>query len=299
MIPSYKEMMFPILEFIYKNGNTSRKDIFNFVVKHFELNEYEQNQRTSNGTILYSNRADWALSYIANNKQILELPENKKVLKKIDRGIYTITKFGKEILNSKNASLKFNNWYEKIYNNKTEIGCKNIVSEHQEKTPNDIITEASNELFQNLKSQILDEISQKDPIFFEYLVSKLLEKMGYGVGRLTKSGADGGIDGIIDEDELGLSQIYIQAKSWQGSVSRPEIQKFVGAISDKQTKKGVFITTSNFTKEAREYAKNVQSHTVILVDGDRLAELMIKYKIGVQVRQILEICDIDGDFFGY
>lgn len=299
MIPSYKEMMFPILEFIYKNGNTSRKDIFNFVVKHFELNEYEQNQRTSNGTILYSNRADWALSYIANNKQILELPENKKVLKKIDRGIYTITKFGKEILNSKNASLKFNNWYEKIYNNKTEIGCKNIVSEHQEKTPNDIITEASNELFQNLKSQILDEISQKDPNFFEYLVSKLLEKMGYGVGRLTKSGADGGIDGIIDEDELGLSQIYIQAKSWQGSVSRPEIQKFVGAISDKQTKKGVFITTSNFTKEAREYAKNVQSHTVILVDGDRLAELMIKYKIGVQVRQILEICDIDGDFFGY
>lgn len=299
MIPSYKEMMFPILEFIYKNGNTSRKDIFNFVVKHFELNEYEQNQRTSNGTILYSNRADWALSYIANNKQILELPENKKVLKKIDRGIYTITKFGKEILNSKDASLKFNNWYEKIYNNKTEIGCKNIVSEHQEKTPNDIITEASNELFQNLKSQILDEISQKDPNFFEYLVSKLLEKMGYGVGRLTKSGADGGIDGIIDEDELGLSQIYIQAKSWQGSVSRPEIQKFVGAISDKQTKKGVFITTSNFTKEAREYAKNVQSHTVILVDGDRLAELMIKYKIGVQVRQILEICDIDGDFFGY
>lgn len=208
MIPSYKEMMFPILEFIYKNGNTSRKDIFNFVVKHFELNEYEQNQRTSNGTILYSNRADWALSYIANNKQILELPENKKVLKKIDRGIYTITKFGKEILNSKDASLKFNNWYEKIYNNKTEIGCKNIVSEHQEKTPNDIITEASNELFQNLKSQILDEISQKDPNFFEYLVSKLLEKMGYGVGRLTKSGADGGIDGIIDEDELGLSQIY-------------------------------------------------------------------------------------------
>lgn len=298
MIPNYKEMMLPILEFIYKNGDTSRKDIFNFVVKHFELNEYEQNQRTSNGTILYSNRADWALSYIANNKQILELPESKQVLKKVDRGIYAITKFGKEILNSKDASLKFNNWYEKIYNNKTEIGCKNIVSEYQEKTPNDIITEASNELFQNLKSQILDEISQKDPNFFEYLVLKLLEKMGYGVGRLTKNGADGGIDGIIDEDELGLSQIYIQAKSWQGSVSSPEIQKFIGAISDKQTKKGVLITTSNFTKEARECAKKVQSHTVILVDGDRLAELMIKYKIGVQVRQILEICDIDGDFFG-
>ena len=130
------------------------------------------------------------------------------------------------------------------------------------------------------------------------MAARLLEKMGYGVGRLTKSGTDGGIDGIIDEDELGLSQIYIQAKSWQGTVSRPEIQKFVGAISDKQTKKGVFITTSKFSKDAKEYAANVQSHTVVLIDDERLTELMIKCKLGVQVRQNIEICDTRGDFFG-
>ena len=124
----------------------------------------------------------------------------------------------------------------------------------------------------------------------------MLEKTSYEAGEPAKSGADGGIDGIIDEDELGLSQIYVQAKSWQGAVSRPEIQKFVGAISDKQTKKGVFITTSKFSKDAKEYAANVQSHTVVLIDGERLAELMIKYKLGVQVRQNIEICDIDGDF---
>ena len=202
--------------------------------------------------------------------------------------MYEITDLGKQILKSKDAQAKFEAWYDEIYKNKSSPSAEILQTATQENTP----------IAQNLKSQILDEISQKKPSFFEYLVARLLEKMGYGVGRLTKSGADGGIDGIIDEDELGLSQIYVQAKSWQGAVSRPEIQKFVGAISDKQTKKGVFITTSKFSKDAKEYAANAQSHTVVLIDGERLAELMIKYKLGVQVRQNIEICDIDGDFFG-
>ncbi|EJP76167.1 MULTISPECIES: restriction endonuclease [Campylobacter] len=296
MIPSYKEMMFPILKFIAEKGSASRKDVFEFVAKHFKLSEQELSLRIASGTLLYVSRAGWALTYFYGTK---DLPENKKPLKKVDRGVYEITKFGKEILKGKDAFAKFNVWYDEIYKNKVQTNRENHQKSIQEKTPNDVIIDSSNELMQNLKSQILDEISQKDPSFFEYLVAKLLEKMGYGVSRLTKSGADGGIDGIVDEDELGLSKIYVQAKSWQGSVSRPEVQKFVGAISDKQTKKGVFITTSNFTKDARSYADGVQSHAVILIDGERLAELMIKYKLGVQVRQILEICDIDGDFFSY
>ena len=202
--------------------------------------------------------------------------------------MYEITDLGKQILKSKDAQAKFEAWYDEIYKNKSSPSAEILQTATQENTP----------IAQNLKSQILDEISQKKPSFFEYLVARLLEKMSYGVGILTKSGTDGGIDGIIDEDELGLSQIYVQAKSWQGAVSRPEIQKFVGAISDKQTKKGVFITTSKFSKDAEKYAANVQSHAVVLIDGERLAELMIKYKLGVQVRQNIEICDIDGDFFG-
>ena len=225
-------------------------------------------------------------------------PAPKSQSKKTGRGVYEITDFGKQILKSKDAQAKFEAWYDEIYKNKSAPSAEISQTATQEKTPIDVIAETADELAQNLKSQILDEISQKKPSFFEYLVARLLEKMGYGVGRLTKSGADGGIDGIIDEDELGLSQIYVQAKSWQGAVSRPEIQKFVGAISDKQTKKGVFITTSKFSKDAERYAANVQSHTVVLIDGERLAELMIKYKLGVQVRQNIEICDIDGDFFG-
>ena len=298
MIPSYKEMMFPILKFIGERGKADRKEIFEFITKHYKFNDDELSQRIPSGMLAYVNRASWALSDFASNKEVVNLPDIKKPIKRSGRGVYEITDLGKQMLKSKNAQAKFEAWYDEIYKNKSAPSAEISQTATQEKTPIDVIAETTDELAQNLKSQILDEISQKKPSFFEYLVARLLEKMGYGVGRLTKSGADGGIDGIIDEDELGLSQIYVQAKSWQGTVSRPEIQKFVGAISDKQTKKGVFITTSKFSKDAERYAANVQSHTVVLIDGERLAELMIKYKLGVQVRQNIEICDINGDFFG-
>lgn len=288
MIPSYKEMMFPILRFIGERGSVDRKEVCKFVAEHYKFNDDELSQRIPSGMLLYVNRAGWALSYFAGNKEVVNLPGTKKPVKKTGRGVYGITDLGKQMLKSKDAQAKFEAWYDEIYKNKSAPSAEISQTATQENTP----------IAQNLKSQILDEISQKKPSFFEYLVARLLEKMSYGVGILTKSGTDGGIDGIIDEDELGLSQIYVQAKSWQGAVSRPEIQKFVGAISDKQTKKGVFITTSKFSKDAKEYAANVQSHTVVLIDGERLAELMIKYKLGVQVRQNIEICDIDGDFFG-
>lgn len=179
--------------------------------------------------------------------------------------MYEITDLGKQILKSKDAQAKFEAWYDEIYKNKSAPSAEISQTAAQEKTPSDVIAETANELAQNLKSQILDEISQKNPSFFEYLVARLLEKMGYGVGRLTKISADGGIDGIIDEDELGLSQIYVRAKSWQGAVSRPEIQKFVGAISDKQTKKGAFITTSKFSKEAQKYAANALAACLFVI----------------------------------
>lgn len=170
--------------------------------------------------------------------------------------MYEITDLGKQILKSKDAQAKFEAWYDEIYKNKSAPSAEISQTVTQEKTPIDVIAETADKLAQNLKSQILDEISQKKPSFFEYLAARLLEKtsyeagepaksgadggMGYGVGRLTKSGADGGIDGIIDEDELGLSQIYVQAKSWQGAVSRPEIQKFVGAIPASRPKGRIY-----------------------------------------------------------
>ena len=123
--------------------------------------------------------------------------------------------------------------------------------------------------------------------------------MNYETVSLTNKCPDGGIDGIIDEDELGLSKIYIQAKRYKdgSNIGRQEIQQFIGAISNKNTKKGVFITTAKFTKEAQAFAKDSQNFSVVLIDGDRLAELIIKYKVGVQIGQTYEICKIDTDFF--
>lgn len=298
MIPSYTEMMLPILKFISGKQKASRKEVIEFTAKYFKLTEDEKLQRTSNGTITYVNRADWALIYMASNKQILALPDSRKVIKKIDRGVYEITKFGNKICSSDNSLEEFRLWYENAYKNKASKQSVINPNEIERKsTPNDIIEESYTELKDLLKSQILDEINAKSPKFFEDLVKNLLVKMGYGEGTLTKDGADGGIDGVINEDELGISKIYIQAKRWQGNISRPELNKFAGAILDKQTKKGVFITTSKFTKDAEQYAKNLQDHSIALIDGERLAELMIKYKVGVQVKQNIEICEIDKDFF--
>lgn len=158
------------------------------------------------------------------------------------------------------------------------------------------------EINNDLKNELINEILNKDSDFFEDLVLELLKKMGYGINsRKTSKTIDGGIDGIIDEDILGFSKIYIQAKRYdadKGSmVSKPKIQEFVGALSDKKTYKGLFITTAFFSKEAKEYAQNLQSHSIALVDRDKLAELLIEYELGVQVKDIKKIYKIDTDFF--
>lgn len=213
MIPSYKEMMFPILRFIGERGSVDRKEVCKFVAEHYKFSDDELSQRIPSGMLLYVNRVGWALSYFAGNKEVINLPGTKKPVKKTGRGVYEITDLGKQILKSKDAQAKFEAWYDEIYKNKSAPSAEISQTAMQEKTPIDVIAETADELAQNLKSQILDEISQKKkPSFFEYLAARLLEKTSYEAGEPAKSGADGGIDGIIDEDELGLSQIYMQAK---------------------------------------------------------------------------------------
>jgi len=164
-----------------------------------------------------------------------------------------------------------------------------------------MIQDASSTLQSLLENELMSKILENSPIFFEKMVAKLLLAMGYGgsekdiLQNRGKSG-DEGIDGIIKQDVLGLDKIYIQAKRWNGNVSRPEIQKFVGAVHGQNASRGIFITTSSFTSEAKEYAKNINSN-IILIDGALLTSLMIKYNVGVQVKNIIEIKKIDIDFF--
>ena len=294
MIPSYKDMMLPILEFVAQKKEATTKEISKFIIEYFKLTDDEILQKIKSGTLTYVSRTGWALSYLSTTAQVKSKPK-RMPLQKVGRSLFAITNFGKELISSKDAKEKFISWYNEIY--KQEI--KQEKQEAIENTPDDNIEEALKKIKEDLKSEILSSILEKEPRFFEYLVTKLLEKMSYGTGSLTNKGLDGGIDGIIDEDELGLFQIYIQAKRHKdsNSIISQEIQQFIGAISNKNTKKGAFITTAKFTKNAEEFAKNNQNFSVVLIDGDRLAELMIKFKVGVQTGQIYEICKIDTDFF--
>lgn len=294
---TYKEMMFPILRLFSDRKEYSRSDVYQFIVKYFSLTEQQISERIKSGQALYKNRADWAITYLSTLNNI---PEREKLLLRISRGIYQITELGFSI--AKDGKL-FENWYQEVHGKESKSKPKDkkeAKSTSQEKTPNERIDDIYLELTAALKSNLLDEITNKDPRFFENLVLQLLNKMGYGTSNytsLTAKGADEGIDGIISEDELGLSKIYIQAKRWKDNVSRPEIQKFVGVISDKPTQKAVFITTSDFSKEAINYAKNIQNLVIILINGDQLCNLMVKHKVGVYVKQTIELCEIDRDFF--
>ena len=166
-------------------------------------------------------------------------------------------------------------------------------------SPDERIDQAIGELNDSVASELLDMIGQSSPTFFEHLVLDLLHALGYGTSRVdlqrVGGSSDGGIDGVISLDRLGLEKVYVQAKRWQNNVGRPEIQGFFGALAGRRAKKGVFITTSAFTREARDYSNQV-SDSIVLVDGARLARLMIEHGVGVTHRP-LKIAQVDSDYF--
>jgi hypothetical protein len=166
-----------------------------------------------------------------------------------------------------------------------------------EQTPEEILDSTYKQLQSNLSEEILEKVLQQSPQFFERLVVDLLVKMGYGAGKITGRTGDGGIDGIIDEDKLGLDVIHIQAKRWQigNNVGRRELQSFVGALAGQSGRKGVFITTSSFTREALEY--NPSNVKIAKIDGKKLADLMITYNLGVSTKVLYELKKIDTDYF--
>jgi restriction system protein len=176
-----------------------------------------------------------------------------------------------------------------------------ITIEPSDSTPEELFSQAYQRLRSNLEAELLDQVKSSSPAFFERLVIDLLVAMGYGgsrqdAGRAIGKSGDGGIDGIIKEDKLGLDVIYVQAKRWEGTVGRPEIQKFAGALQGQRANKGVFITTSGFSKEAEEYA-GIIATKIILVTGEQLATLMVDHNIGVSPISRFELKRIDSDYF--
>ncbi len=223
------------------------------------------------------------------------------------RSSFRITEAGKKFIESNPTEinlriLKTIPTYQERTGRTKEDEIQIVNNNQEESTPEEIFENSYLRIRKNLAQELLIKVKACSPTFFESLVVELLVKMGYGgsikeAGRSIGRSGDEGIDGIIKEDKLGLDVIYIQAKKWENVVGRPEIQRFVGALAGQGAKKGVFITTSRFSKEAKEYLPRNETK-VVLIDGEQLAELMIDYNLAVSTINTFEIKRIDNDYFG-
>lgn len=272
------------------------------LIKHFNLTDEEATKEYESGNgLIFVDRISWALSYFALTG-ILNRPK---------RGSYVISALGKTFLDKTNEEINIfvkqkmsERQAEKL--NNTELGQdvgKNNINQNAN-TPQEQLYASYETIRQETYEEILDTILTKTPMAFERLVVELLQKMGYGgavekAGRVTQYSKDGGIDGEIYEDVLGLGRIHIQAKRYQKSntIGRPDIQSFAGALLGDNANKGVFITTSKFSTDAVIYAQNLSNARIVLIDGQKLAEYIYKYGLGVQVEQTLSIKKLDTDYW--
>jgi len=299
-IPDYQTLMLPLLRVASDGAEHTKREAVDKLSGQFELTPGERAQLLPSGRQpVFENRVGWANSYL-KKAGLLEAPR---------RGALRITARGNQVLgqNLSRIDVKFLEQFpefiefrEGARNNRNEP-TPETTSVSTDKTPEEALELAHQSIRETLAEEVFTRVLSCSPAFFERLVVELLVKMGYGgsrrdAGERIGQTGDGGIDGIIKEDRLGLDTIYIQAKRWQGSVGRPEIQKFVGALQGQRAKKGVFITSSTFTAEATEYGSRIDTK-VVLIDGQQLANLMIDFDVGVSVAASYMVKRIDSDYF--
>ncbi|MBF7091262.1 restriction endonuclease [Flavobacterium sp. ALJ2] len=285
-IPKFYETFKPILETLRIEDNISRAKLREKVIEKYygEIPKELLAQRIKSGDILIHNRLNWGISYLKQAGYLLH-PK---------RGYVQLTEKG----NKASTEISLNQIKSDIYslNPYKEKVETSGVDEIKTETPEDLINEGFSQIENEVKNDLLDKLKTMDPYYFEKVILILLKKMGYGDFIETSKSADGGIDGIINEDKLGLDKIYIQAKRFaENKVREKDIRNFIGAMSG-DTNKGVFVTTSQFDKGAEEKAKNAH-HKIILIDGNKLVDLMYEYTVGVQIKSVYEVKHLDEDFF--
>lgn len=307
MIPDYQSLMLPLLKYISDGQTHHIQEAISTLAKQLNLTEEDLNEwLPSKSQKKFYNRVYWAKAHL----------KMAGVLENMGKGEFKITSRGIEILkenpgfiNVKYLTNRFED-YRNLISGYRKIDTVKIVSPSGEfvsddsyvnQTPEEQIELGYLKIRNALEQEILSKLKSIHPAFFEKIVVELLVKMGYGgsieeAGKATRYTNDEGIDGIIKEDKLGLDVIYIQAKRWEGIVSRPEIQKFVGALAGQRAKKGVFITTSDFSKEAIVYASQMDTK-IVLINGETLAQYMIDYNLGVSIQNTYEIKKVDSDYF--
>lgn len=300
-VPDYQSLMLPLLQLAAKKGGElSTSEAVDVLAKELGLTDEDLKEMLPSGTqATFVNRVGWAATYM----------KKAGLLEGTRRGYYRITEKGRELLQTqpKAINVKILQQYPEFLEFQKLKGTrsKEKITETQEvteKTPSEALEAAYENLRDELAEELLGKLKKVSPSFFERIVVELLVKMGYGgsradAGRAIGRTGDGGIDGIIKEDKLGLDVIYIQAKRWDDNpVGRPAVMQFAGALQGQKASKGIFITTSRFTDDAINYVSQIGSK-IVLIDGEQLANLMIEHDVGVSTVSVYPVKRIDNDYF--
>ena len=288
-IPKFHETFIPILKVLENRETLQARDMYQKVIEKFytKLSKTQLEEKTKSGDRLIINRIAWGKSYLKKGGYI-EFPK---------RGFVRITEKGLSQSSNKLSLKQVENSddFLEFYNEENPKTSSPPKITHNA-SPQDLIDEGFNKIDIQVKDELLDKLKSIDPFYFEKVILILLKKMGYGDFIETAKTGDGGIDGIINEDKLGLDKIYIQAKRYgENKVREKDIRNFIGAMSG-DTQKGVFVTTSNFDSGAIKKASDAH-HTIILIDGIKLVDLMHQYNVGIQIKTVYEVKELDNDFF--
>jgi restriction system protein len=304
-IPDFQTLMLPLLRLAGDGSDHKFREAVEALAHQYQLTQEELAELLPSGTApLFDNRVGWARTYL-KQAGLLESPK---------RGLLRITERGKAVLSKppSRIDIKYLDQFHEFKDFRTkragststpatEAAAIPAQATPDAESPEDRLASAYRRIRQDLEDELLEQVKGSSPAFFERLVVDLLVAMGYGgsrrdAGRAIGKSGDGGIDGIIKEDKLGLDVIYLQAKKWEGTVGRPEIQKFAGALQGHRAAKGVFITTSSYTRDALEYV-NLINTKIILIGGHELAALMIDHNVGVTRVGMYELKKVDADYF--
>jgi restriction system protein len=298
-IPQYHTLMLPLLKVMGSRNEMTTKQMRDEVAENLGLTVEALSQRLPSGTQnAFDNRMGWARTYLFK-AGLLDRPR---------RATYAISETGRKLLANPPSEIdvdllksyeQFNQFLGSSKNDEETLVPAEVIDDQL--TPEEQIEKGVRQIQRELQLEVLDRVKQLPPEGFEQLVLRLLVGMGYGGSMAdvqgVARGADGGVDGVVNQDHLGLDRIYIQAKRWEGSVGRPVIQGFVGALAGVGASKGVIMTTSTFAQPAQEYVRTLTDRRIVLVDGQKMSELMLKHGIGVSTKQTFVIQRMDEDFF--
>lgn len=300
-IPDFQSITLPFLEVLADGQERSMKEMAALLAENFQLTEAELAELLSSGQqTVFSNRVAWAKTHM-KKAGLVDNPS---------RGRVSLSRRGREVLEKAPSAVnmkflkQFDGYAEFVAGSAANGAAVSMVIEEKEgedSTPLEQLESAYAEWKSAVADELLERLANVSPAFFEQVVVQLLHAMGYGggidSGEVTSYVRDGGIDGIIREDKLGLDVVCIQAKRWQGTVGRPVVQAFVGSMDLIRAKKGVIMTTGRFSDDARTFVDRIEGKRVVLIDGKRLTQLMIEHDVGVTTKTVYRLKEVSGDFF--